>query len=113
MSTLTYTQATCQLPEPPRWRPETERRGFWRRLFDGMVAAQQRRAEREIARLSERPRRPADDDMEREIMQRLAGRTALRLSQRRQEALWPAEVRPAAIYSADLIAIRPRTDRHR
>ena len=74
MSTLTYTPGNL----PPAARTSeaaaTERPGFWRRVFDRMIAAQQRRAEREIAAYLKSHGGLLTDDMEREIGERLAGR---------------------------------------
>ena len=51
----------------------TPRLGFWRRVFDAVVAAQQKRAEREVATYLASRGGLFTDDMEREIMQRLSG----------------------------------------
>jgi hypothetical protein len=72
MSTLTYSNshpagAVTDAGEKP------ERRGFWHRVYEGLLAAQQRRADREIAAYIERHGGLLTDDMERQIMQRLAG----------------------------------------
>ena len=68
-NTLTYSHsgaATVDAGAPAR-------KPFWRRLFDAMVAAQQRRAEREIAAVLARRGGLLSDDAEREIMHRLSG----------------------------------------
>ena len=53
---------------------DTSRRsGFWRRLYEGFMASRQRRADLEIARYIERHGGVLTDDMERQIMRRLAG----------------------------------------
>ena len=48
--------------------------GFWRRLYDAIMAARQRQAERHIARLLENSGGLLTDDIEREIMRRDAER---------------------------------------
>ena len=69
MSTLTYTHRDLA-GEAAEAKPA--RRPFWTRLYDALVQAQQRRAEREIARyLADRG--PLTDELEREIMRRLSG----------------------------------------
>ena len=50
-----------------------ERKGFWRRLYEGLQTSQQRRADREIAAFIARHGGLLSDDMERQIMQRIAG----------------------------------------
>jgi hypothetical protein len=70
MSTLTttndtYSSAAQEVAKAPR-------KSIWRRLFDGLVEAQQRRAEREIARFLASHGGLLTDEMEREIMRRLA-----------------------------------------
>ena len=72
MSTLTYSRShladtATNAAEKP------ERKGFWRRVYEGFVASQQRRADREIAAYIDRHGGLLTDDMERQIMQRLAG----------------------------------------
>jgi hypothetical protein len=70
MSTLTYAGR-----HPAATHPGAERRRFWGRLFDSIIAARQRRAEREVARyLATRGGILSDED-EREIMRRLSGDT--------------------------------------
>jgi hypothetical protein len=75
MSTLTYSHETVIGAEPKTAEntDETPRRGFWRRAFDAMVTAQQKRAEREVATYLASRGGLFTDDMEREIMQRLSG----------------------------------------
>lgn len=73
MSTLTYSgsdlaSATAGAAAKP------ERRSFWRRVFDGIVVSQQRRADREIEAFLNSHGGTLTDDMEREITQRIAGR---------------------------------------
>jgi hypothetical protein len=70
MSTLTYSGSHAAEPATAE-RPE--RKGFWRRVYEGFMASQQRRADREIARYIERHGGLLTDDMERQIMSRLAG----------------------------------------
>ncbi|HZT48268.1 MAG TPA: hypothetical protein VFA64_09865 [Hyphomicrobiaceae bacterium] len=50
------------------------RKSFWGRVFDALVAAQQRRAEREIAAYLRSHGGLFNDEAEREIMERLSGR---------------------------------------
>jgi hypothetical protein len=71
MSTLTYSHDTVAASEARDGQPA--RKSFWRRLFDAMVASQQRRAERDIAQYLSRHGGLFTDDMEREIMGRLSG----------------------------------------
>jgi hypothetical protein len=77
MSTLTYSHDTVIGTEPKvaENADGTPRLGFWHRLFDAMVAAQQKRAEREVATYLASRGGLFTDDMEREIMQRLSGNT--------------------------------------
>jgi hypothetical protein len=68
-NTLTYSHseaATAQADTPAR-------KSIWRRLFDAMIASQQRRAEREIAHYLASRGGILNDETEREIMQRLSG----------------------------------------
>jgi hypothetical protein len=74
MSTLTYSHDAVPATERTNEVRTAERPGFWRRAFDRMVAAQQRRAEREIAAYLGSRGGLLTDDMEREIGERLAGR---------------------------------------
>jgi hypothetical protein len=72
MSTLAYshshlTGAAAGAAEKP------ERIGFWRRVYEGLQASRQRRADREIAAYIDRHGGLLTDDMERQIMQRLSG----------------------------------------
>ena len=72
MSTITYSRShhgDAVASEADK----TERKGFWRRVLDGIIAGQQRRADREIAAFLERRGGLLTDDMERQITQRLAG----------------------------------------
>jgi hypothetical protein len=70
MSTITYSDRHAAEAAPVE---QPERRGFWRRVYEGIMANQQRRADREIARYIERHGGLLTDDMERQIMHRLAG----------------------------------------
>ncbi len=74
MSTLTYSHGHVPANEHAGTAEATGRPGFWRRVFDRMVAAQQRRAEREIALFLRSHGGLLTDDMEREINGRLSGR---------------------------------------
>ena len=49
------------------------KKGVWRRVFDAMIASQQRRAEREISSYLASHGGLFTDDTEREIMRRLSG----------------------------------------
>ena len=68
MSTLTYSQTDAAEAEAA-----APRRGFLHRLYEGIILAQERRAEREIARYLAMHGGLLTDDMEREMMQRLTG----------------------------------------
>jgi hypothetical protein len=70
MSTLTYTHRDMA---PAGQAEAAPRRGFWSRVFDAISRAQERRAEREIARFLANHGGLLTDDMERELMQRLTG----------------------------------------
>jgi hypothetical protein len=72
MSTLTYAKRHLA---PARADEKPVREPFWRRLFDAIVASQQRRAEREVARYLATRGDLLNDETEREIMRRLAGDT--------------------------------------
>jgi hypothetical protein len=74
MSTLTYSNGHLPTAERATEAAASERPGFWRRVFERMVAAQQRRAEREIAAYLKSHGGLLTDDMEREIGERLSGR---------------------------------------
>jgi hypothetical protein len=73
MSTLTYSGSHMPAAETTGASANTERRGFWRRVADRVVAAQQRRAERAIAAYLQSHGGLLTDDMEREISERMAG----------------------------------------
>jgi hypothetical protein len=78
MSTLTYSHDSIVASAAEAAAPsqnQGERKSIWRRIFDGMVASQQRRAEREIARYLSSHGGLFTDDMEREIMRRMSGNT--------------------------------------
>jgi hypothetical protein len=70
MSTLTYTDTHLA---PAEEATKSPRRSLWRRVYDAMVESQQRRAEREVARYVASHGGLLTDDIEREIMHRLAG----------------------------------------
>ncbi len=74
MSTLTYSNGHLPTAERSTEAAANARPGFWRRVFERMVAAQQRRAEREIAAYLRSHGGLLTDDMEREIGERLSGR---------------------------------------
>ena len=71
MSTLTYTTGTFT---PTASAP---RKPLWRRIMDGLIESQQRRADREIARYLITHGGLFTDDMERQIMRQLTERRAL------------------------------------
>ena len=71
MSTLAYTHDT--LAAPAAETALSARRSMWRRIIDAISAAQQRRADREIALYLANHGGLFTDDMEREIMRRLSG----------------------------------------
>jgi hypothetical protein len=71
MSTLTYAKPDSAPVAPAHEMPL--RKPFWSRLFDAIVASQQRRAEREIARYLATHGGLLNDAAEREIMRRLLG----------------------------------------
>jgi hypothetical protein len=73
MSTLTYTNQDLAHAAPAVGTPL--RKPFWRRLFNALMEAQQRRAEHEIARYLAIRGGLLTDDMEREMMRRLTGST--------------------------------------
>jgi hypothetical protein len=70
MSTLTYSHGATVAPAT---EAAVERKPFWRRVFDAMIASQQRRAEREISSYLASHGGQFTDDTEREIMRRLSG----------------------------------------
>jgi len=70
MSTLTYSHGATVAPAT---EAAVERKPFWRRVFDAMIASQQRRAEREISSYLASHGVLFTDDTEREIMRRLSG----------------------------------------
>ena len=70
MSTVTYADREIVATEAAEAKPA--RKPFWARLYAAIVEAQQRRAEREIARFLA-SRGPLTDELEREIMRRLSG----------------------------------------
>ena len=75
MSTLTYTHAQTHdtVAAPAVETAPSARRSMWRRIIDAIAAAQQRRADREIALYLASHGGLFTDDMEREILRRLAG----------------------------------------
>jgi hypothetical protein len=72
MSTLAYTHDSVAAPSAAI-AGKASRKSFWRRVFDGMIASQQRRAEREIVAFLANRGGLFTDDTEREIMRRLSG----------------------------------------
>jgi hypothetical protein len=72
MSTLAYSHDSVVAPAA-KVAELNERKPFWRRAFDAIIASQQRRAEREIGMYLARHGGVFTDDTEREIMQRFAG----------------------------------------
>jgi hypothetical protein len=72
MSTLTYSRS--HLADAAASAAETpERKGIWRRVYESLLAGQQRRADRDIAAYIDRHGGLLTDDVERQIMHRLAG----------------------------------------
>jgi hypothetical protein len=69
MSTLTYTHDTLGAAATA----PSARKSTWRRIIDAISAAQQRRADREIALYLASHGGLFTDGMEREIMRRLSG----------------------------------------
>jgi hypothetical protein len=72
MSTITYSHGAAVAGTEANSRAG-QRKSFWRRVYDGIIAGRQRRAEREIAAYVASHGGLFTDDMEREIMQRLSG----------------------------------------
>ena len=72
MSTLTYPNSAYGAGEAAQ--PSAERKPVWRRIYEAIVRAQERRAEREIAAYLASHGGLLTDDMERQIMSRLQGR---------------------------------------
>jgi hypothetical protein len=73
MSTLTYADQGLVAAEAAKAEPA--RKPLRTRIYNALVRAQQRRAEREIARYL--AGRPLTDDVERELLRRLSGDRAL------------------------------------
>jgi hypothetical protein len=71
MSALTYSHDT--LTTTAVGAEVGARKPLWRRMADAMIAGQQRRAEREIARYLANRGGLFTDDMEREIMRGMSG----------------------------------------
>jgi hypothetical protein len=71
MSTLTYAGQHHLAPDETA-EAKPVRKPFWTKLYRAIVASQQRRADREIARFLA-TRGPLTDEVEREIMRRLSG----------------------------------------
>jgi hypothetical protein len=69
MSTLTYTTETYAPAAPET--AKAPRQSFWRRLGNALMASQQRRADREIARFLASHGGLLTDEVEREIMRRV------------------------------------------
>ena len=72
MSTLTYSHDSVAAHAADATE-QGLRKSIWRRLFDGMIASRQRRAERDIAAYLASRGGVFTDDTEREIMRRLSG----------------------------------------
>jgi hypothetical protein len=72
MSTLTYSNDSIAAPAAEAAARST-RKPIWRRIYEGMIASQQRRAEREIAAYLTSHGGVFTDDTEREIMRRISG----------------------------------------
>jgi hypothetical protein len=76
MSTLAYS-SRARHPLEAAAEAMPARTPFWSRLFNAFVQAQQRRAEREVARYLASRGHVLNDAAEREIMRRLAGRSSV------------------------------------
>ena len=77
MSTLAYTRQSIAAPEAVEGTAKRSRYAFWRKVYDAIIASQQRRAEREIAAYLKSHGDVFTDDTEREIMRRLSGRRSI------------------------------------
>ena len=74
MSTLTTTTGTFA---PDTAEAASTHTPLWRRVFDAMIHARERRAEREVARYLANHGGLLTDDMERQIMRSLTDRRAI------------------------------------
>ena len=72
MSTLTYSHDSVAAHAADA-TAQKRRKPIWRRVFDGIVASRQRRAERDIVAYLASHGGVFTDDTEREIMRRLSG----------------------------------------
>jgi len=72
MSTLTYSQPDYAPAPSEAQAQQPARTPFWRRLYESMIAAQQRRADREIAAYIASRGGSLTDEVEREIMRSLS-----------------------------------------
>lgn len=74
MSALTYSSETAAAVAAGTAAPESvQPKGVWHRLFDRIIASRQTRAEREIAAYIASRGGLFNDEIERQIMQRLSG----------------------------------------
>lgn len=73
MSTLTYSHDSLAAPAAEAAAAPVQHKPLLRRIYDAMVASQQRRAEREIAMYLASHGGLFTDGMEREMMHRLSG----------------------------------------
>lgn len=71
MSTLTYSHTDHAAAAAEAQARTPTHKSFWRRLFGNMMAAQQRRADREIAAYIARRGGYLTDEVERDIMRNL------------------------------------------
>lgn len=69
MSTLTYGNSTFAPAVPEA--AKVQRKPLWRRIVNAFIESQERRADREIARMLARHGGLLTDEMEREIMNRV------------------------------------------
>jgi hypothetical protein len=74
MSTLTTTTGVL-VPSAREVKSTVTRKPFWRLIFEAMITSRQRQADREIAAYVAGHGGPLTDEMEREIMRRVIGRT--------------------------------------
>jgi hypothetical protein len=76
MSTTTYSPRQFTPAGEETHAPKAK--PFWRRVYEGVIASQQRRAEREIVAYLESHGGVLNDEAEREIMRRLSSRPSFR-----------------------------------
>ena len=80
MSTLTYSRRDYDASPAEEKASATPRKSFWRRAFESMITARQRRADREIAAYIASRGGHLTDEVERDMMRSLsAGNRVTRL----------------------------------